>query len=652
MVEITDTEALKAHQKDIELLVEMEEGLPDRVEGDPIRLKQILRNLTNNAVKFTETGEVSVELKKVEENKNNITIQFSVSDTGIGLTQEQIEGLFAPFQQADISITRKYGGSGLGLAISKRIVELMDGQIWVESELGKGSTFNFTIPFKKLPPKKKVDLFTSKEVIGKKVLIVDSNIKSYQWLARLLKPTQADLTYVADIQTLEEILTQENGKKQFQVVLINNNVQGFRRLDDLIGLKNRLSSKAKVIHLTDTVQFAKRIQESGSESVDAVLIKPINASQLYDTWITLFKGKKVSGTESESDLKEMQVSNILDDINILLVEDNEINQDVIKELLTHAGARITIAENGAATLDLFKQNSFDLVLMDIQMPIMDGFSATAALRKDRKLDSLPIIALTANAQVEEKKKALKTGMNDYITKPIEPDLLFNTINKWVGKETIEVKSVLQETGSKPMPEIRGINTSKGLQRLNNDVKAYIALLEKFVKNHARDISHTKQFITKENWEKARTTIHAERGAAANLGAEALASSLGKIEASIKAKDPNTGLKEIKQATKLFKEIKSGIQSLKFDPVIEKTKQVQRLSTKELMDKLNELEEMIEEKDPESKVIINEIIKSNPNNKYNEILSSVQNFLDAYDFENAGTTTREIIEMLLGEDNEK
>ena len=304
LLDITDTEALKAHQKGVELLVRMDEEIPDRILGDPIRLKQVLRNLINNAIKFTDKGEVVIDIEKNKEDDTTLTLQFSVSDTGIGLSPAQIEHLFMPFQQADISTTRKYGGSGLGLAISKRIVQLMKGEIWVKSKVGQGSTFAFTVSFTKVPPRKRIDLFLSKEVIGKKVLIVDSNSKSSQWLARILKPTQAEITQVGDLDTLQELLDPQKNKKPFDVILVNNNVKGFRRMSDLMGIKQRLETEnIKVIHLTDTVQFGQQTDVKESNSIDAILIKPINASQLYDIWISLFSSNKKTVQDSHKKRK-------------------------------------------------------------------------------------------------------------------------------------------------------------------------------------------------------------------------------------------------------------------------------------------------------------------------------------------------------------
>lgn len=646
LLDITDTEALKAHQKGIELIVSVGENIPDRIEGDPIRLKQVLRNLTNNAVKFTDKGEVVIDIEKIKEEKTTLTLQFSVSDTGIGLSPEQIERLFMPFQQADISTTRKYGGSGLGLAISKRIVQLMNGEIWVKSEIGKGSTFSFTVPFKKVPPHKRVDLFLSKEVIGKKVLIVDSNSKSSQWLARILKPTQAEVTQVGDLDTLQELLSPQRNVRPFDVVLVNNNVKGFRRMSDLMGIKKRFPQEnIKVIHLTDTVQIAQQLDENESSSIDAILIKPINASQLYDTWMSLFTTGRAKPKSRVQTVKTLRRRDNIDKLKILLVEDNEINQEVIRELLEQNGAEIMIAENGQIALEMLEQQAFGLVLMDVQMPVMDGFAATREIRKNARYASMPIIALTANAQIEEKDMAEKAGMNDYITKPIEPKLLFDVIAKWTNKP-VSIQSAVVNTAEMASLSIRGMDTAKGLARLNHDRSAYILLLNKFVKNHQQDLEKIAAFIKHGDWENARSTSHAIRGAAANLGAEKLAVALMKIEGGIKDKNGKLVHTELETAKKAFAAIVEDLSIINEKPAQPQSSELQEpLDQTTLKTKLKLLLQKIRNHDPEAKILINEINQSIPATQFEGLLVSAQSSLEAYDFEKAGTEINKVIKMI-------
>ncbi len=646
LLDITDTEALKAHQKGIELIVSVGENIPDRIEGDPIRLKQVLRNLTNNAVKFTDEGEVVIDIQKIIEDDARLTLEFSVSDTGIGLSPEQIERLFVPFQQADISTTRRYGGSGLGLAISKRIVQIMNGEIWVKSEIGKGSTFSFTIPFKKVPPRKRVDLFLSKEVIGKKVLIVDSNSKSSQWLARILKPTQAEIVQVADINTLEELLAPQRNEKPFDVILVNNNVKGFRRMSDLLGIKKHFTAgNIKVIHLTDTVQIAQQLNESELTSIDAILIKPINASQLYDTWMSLFTSTRAKPQIEEFTAKNLQSRNTMDQIKILLVEDNEINQEVFRELLEQNGAEISIAENGKIALEILDKQAFDLILMDVQMPVMDGFTATREIRKKTGYAALPIIALTANAQVEEKNQANEAGMNDYITKPIEPKLLFDIIEKWTNKSVPNKSTGINTAETAPL-FIHGVDTAQGIARLNQDRSAYIQLLKKFVKNHQQDIEEIAAFIEQGDWENARQASHAVRGAAANLGAEKLADELMKIEDAIKVNDSELVRSELNKAKDLFVAIVQDLSIIneeKDQP--QSSEQKVPLNQKELTTKLKYLQQKIKNNDPAAKILINEINQIVPDTHFDGLLLMAKISLEAYDFKKAGIEINKVIKMI-------
>jgi PAS domain S-box-containing protein len=645
ILDITDTEALKAHQKDIELVVSVDDHIPDRLEGDPIRLKQVLRNLTNNAVKFTEKGEVDIDIEKVKEDDEYITLRFCVIDTGIGLSEEQIRNLFVPFQQADISTTRKYGGSGLGLAISKRIVQLMQGEISVTSEVGRGSTFSFVIPFKKVPPKKHTEMFLLKEVINKKVLIVDSNTKSSQWLARLLKPTQAEVTQVGDLETLKELLDPARNEKPFDVVLVNNNVTGFRRMSDLAGIKQHFPVQdIKVIHLTDTVQFAQQPLDANGKSVDAILIKPVNASQLYDTWLNLFAAGKDAG-EIGRRAKDKQVrGKPFQKLHILLVEDNEINQDVISELLRQNGATITIAGNGEEAVVKIKEQPFDLVLMDVQMPVMDGFKATSEIRKDKRFADLPIIALTANAQVEEKRQAEQAGMNDYITKPIEPKLLFGVITHWTHKDIPEPQS--QPTEEVPELKIKGVNTGSALRRLNEDVDAYLNLLQKFVHNHKPDLKEMGKLLEGKSWEDIRIKAHAIRGAALNLGVEDLGKTLTLLEHAAIVNDAAQVKEQLEVAKKQLAALQRNLKKI-IDRKVEipQAAKPTPLDDGELQAEIDLLLRKVKDHDPTAKSLVRKINQSLSGDRFEGALTSAQLALDIYDFKKAEAHIAQVQKLL-------
>ena len=634
ILDITDTEALKAHQKGIELIVSVNESIPERLEGDPIRLKQVLRNLTNNAIKFTEKGEVVIEIKKEKEDEETISLCFCVIDTGIGLSEEQIQNLFVPFQQADISTTRKYGGSGLGLAISKRIVQLMKGEIDVTSKVGRGSTFSFVVPFKKVPPKKQSEMFLLKEVINKKVLIVDSNTKSSQWLARLLKPTQAEITQVGDLDTLQELLDPARKEKPFDVVLVNNNVRGFRRMSDLAGIKQDFPiGDVKVIHLTDTVQFAQQPLDTDGKTVDAVLIKPINASQLYDTWLNLFAAGKNPEEIGRRAKKEDAHGNILRDLNILLVEDNEINQDVIGELLRQNGAAVVIAQDGAEAIAKIKEQPFDLVLMDVQMPVMDGFKATSEVRKDKRFADLPIIALTANAQAEEKRQAEQAGMNDYITKPIEPELLFNVIAQWTHKE-IPIPQPLSEDDISEL-KISGVDTGAALRRLNNDKDKYLQLLQKFIRNHKSDLKNMDRMFERQSWEEIRLNAHAVRGAALNLGAQALGKELTQVEQAALAKDSAQIKAHLDSAKKEMAALQRNLKKVVGQEVhTAETTRSAPVDFGALQKDIELLLKKVKDHDPTAKSLVREINRSLSGDLFEGALTNAQLALETYDFKKA------------------
>ncbi|MDK2980919.1 MAG: two-component system, sensor histidine kinase and response regulator [Chloroflexota bacterium] len=534
----------------------------------------------------------------------------------------------------------------MGLAISKRIVQLMQGEISVTSEAGRGSTFSFVVPFNKLPPKKHLEMFLLKEVVNKKVLIVDSNMKSSQWLTRLLKPTQAEITQVGDLDTLQELLDPERNEKPFDVVLVNNNVTGFRRMSDMAGIKQHFpAGDIKVVHLTDTVQFAQQSEDIKGKSVDAILIKPINASQLYDTWLRLFASDKdleeIGRQTQDQDVHSKPLRNL----NILLVEDNEINQDVIGELLRQNGAAVEIAANGKEAVAKTKEQRFNLVLMDVQMPVMDGFKATSEIRKDERFANLPIIALTANAQTEEKRQAEAAGMNDYITKPIEPKLLFSAIAHWMQKNYTDMQTL--SDAETPELEISGLDTESALRRLNNEVPAYLKLLQKFIRNHGPDWQELTAQLEQQDWNALRSKAHGMRGAALNLGAEELGKSLTQVEKAAREKDAAKVKRNLTAAGKKYKTVEQGIEkALQQQTTAPQTKK-QQLDLKDLEKQLNELLQKVQENDPIAKNRMNEINQVVAADQFEGTLIKAQLALDAYNFRKAESEIARAIKLLKG-----
>jgi two-component system sensor histidine kinase/response regulator len=541
---------VKAQKKeDLEVLFATAQDVPRSLVGDPLRLGQVLINLSNNAVKFTEQGNivVSTELLKLDEKR--VSLKFAVSDTGIGLTKEQGTRLFQSFSQADTSTTRKFGGTGLGLAISKRLVEMMNGEIWVESEPGQGSTFNFTAVFGLGEEKGKRHFATSADMRGMKVLVVDDNLTSREIFQDMLESFSFDVTLAASGK--EGLIELENAPKEepIELVIMDWKMPGMDGIETSRRIKEHpdLAHIPKIIMVTaygreDVMRQAEQL------SLEGFLLKPVNPSILFDAIMQTF-GKVISETSRGAWLKE-QKDKTLQNIRgarILLVEDNEINQQVAKEILEGAGLRVTLADNGQEGVNAVQKNHYDAVLMDVQMPVMDGYAATREIRNLKsEIRNVPIIAMTAHAMAGDEDKSLQAGMNGHVTKPIDPDQLFSTLQKWIqptDKRTPTRKadvSAAKETVSQAPAEepglpdsLPGFDLAEGLNRLQGNQKLYRKLLLNFGSKYTTAAAEIRQALDGSNFEQAHSLIHNLKGLAGNLAASELQAAAIEIEKLVK-----------------------------------------------------------------------------------------------------------------------
>ncbi len=374
---------VKAREKeDLEVLFNTHREVPRFLVGDPLRLGQVLINLANNAVKFTESGEIVVSIEKVERKEDQVKLKFAVSDTGIGLTEEQMSKLFQSFSQADTSTTRKYGGTGLGLAISKKLVNMMDGEIWVESEYGQGTSFIFTISFGLGREKVKKRFAISTNLRGMKVLVVDDNVTSREILEDILQSFSFDVALAAS--GAEGITEVENaaGEKPFELVIMDWRMPGMDGIETAGRIKHHPTlSKIPAIILVTAYGREDIMQKAESSGLDGFLIKPVNASTLFDVIMQSFGEEIPETSRLAKRQKEADAMQEIRGARILLVDDNEINQQVAQEILEGVGFIVTVCGNGQEAVDAVKGKRYDAVLMDVQMPVMDGYTATRAIRK-------------------------------------------------------------------------------------------------------------------------------------------------------------------------------------------------------------------------------------------------------------------------------
>jgi CheY-like chemotaxis protein/HPt (histidine-containing phosphotransfer) domain-containing protein len=545
---------VKAQEKeDLEVLFATAQGVPRFLLGDPLRLGQVLVNLANNAVKFTESGEIVVSTEQLKRNEDEVTLKFSVRDTGIGLTQDQIDKLFEAFSQADTSTTRKYGGTGLGLTISKKLVDMMGGEIWVESEPGQGSTFSFTAHFGLGKEKARKRFRPSPGLRGMKVLVVDDNATSRQILQDMLESFSFEVTLAVSGEEGLAELEAAPEDYPFEVVIMDWKMPGIDGIEASRRIKKhpRLSKIPTIIVVT-AYGREKVMQKAERAGLEGFLHKPVSPSMLFDT-IMQALGEDVPKRPRATEEVERLAKGLegIQGARVLLVEDNEINQQVAKEILEGAGLNVALANNGQEALEAVKESEYDAVLMDVQMPVMDGYKATRAIRKDKRFKGLPIIAMTAHAMAGDREKSLKAGMNDHVSKPIDPEELYRTLEKWIGRSPGEVSGVEgreeEVTQTAPaedtakFPELDGINVDAGLKRLLGNKKTYRRILLKFHEDFQDAADTIKGLVSEEKYDEAGILAHSLKGAGGNIGAEKLHGAAEALEMWFK--DGKKGLPE-------------------------------------------------------------------------------------------------------------
>ena len=562
---------IKAQEKGIEVLFKVGKSVPRNLIGDPLRLGQVLTNLANNAVKFTERGEIIVKIECLKDEDKQTEVKFSVKDTGIGLTQEQMDKLFQSFSQADSSTTRKYGGTGLGLTISKKLVEMMDGEIWVESEKGKGSEFIFTAVFDKGTRQKESALTISEDLKDKKVLIVDDNQTAREILEHALSSFSFEVSSAASGAEGISMVEEADKENPFDIIIMDWQMPEMNgiRTTEIIKNHKKLKHIPKIIMLTayGREEVAQQAEKVG---IDAFLVKPMNTSVMFETIMEVY-GKKIESRKSRLSFQENlsqddDVLNVLRGRKALLAEDNEINQEIAVELLEGIGLTVTIANNGKEAVDLAEKNSFDCVLMDMQMPEMDGYEATRELRKEKRFKDLPIIAMTANAMQGDREKCIDAGMNDYVGKPINPKDLYSTLLKWLSnqesKEAPSAPKVKEvKNSNNGFPKLKGFNIEEGLARVNGNTGLYRKMLSKFYQDNINAKSDIQKAADEGDFSLAERMVHTIKGVSATIGAEELAEASEPIEGELRKGKKKISKKLFSTFSKKLDEVLESLQQL-------------------------------------------------------------------------------------------
>jgi signal transduction histidine kinase/CheY-like chemotaxis protein/HPt (histidine-containing phosphotransfer) domain-containing protein len=520
----------KASAKGLDLAFEVQPDIPQRLIGDPLRIGQILINFANNAVKFTEEGKVSIAVSKLAENGQEVHLRFTVSDTGIGLTGEQIGNLFLSFSQADTSTARKYGGTGLGLAISKRLADLMGGDAGVESVFGAGSTFYFSLRLG-IAAQEAPKALPKADLRGRWVLVADANRAARGILVDLLGSlgfaVSANSSAVGALQTLRDAVAQ---KRHYEMLFVDWQMPGMdgiklaREMRGVAGME-----KLPVVLLLSNAR-EDAIKAAEAAGIKSILIKPVNASLLFNV-IAQELGAPILGSSSVPLAKE-DVERFSG--RILLVEDNELNQQVAGELMRLAGLEVDIAGNGVEAIAKVGARDYDAVYMDVQMPVMDGISATRELRKRPEFAGLPIIAMTANASEADRVRCLEAGMNDHVAKPIDPKVLVNSLKRWLPQGSAHGMLVVEAPERDfPPSSISGLDTEIGLKYTMGMQDLYENILRKFCDGQRDATERLEAALAQGELGEAERVAHTLKGLAGTIGAMQLAHHAKEIEEAIR-----------------------------------------------------------------------------------------------------------------------
>jgi len=546
----------RAHEKDIELLFDVTEsrllGESGALMGDAMRLGQVLTNLLSNAVKFTHHGYVKLMIQVNEANAQGVTLQFTVRDTGIGMTPEQMARLFQEFTQADGSTTRRYGGTGLGLTISKRIVELMGGRVWVDSVPAQGSSFHFTARFLLTnPPAPPATPLPSADAM--RVLVVDDQPDACLALEDLLGALGVGTVLPGGIDRADDgdtalvmVEQAEQAQRPYDLLLIDWVMPRLDGAGVLAALKSRQGRKAPLPVVVSAYDSDLLHDTASALGVQHFLPKPVLPESLRDLI------KWLAGGDTNRVASPVPVGQVasLRGLRVMLVEDNPINQQLAVELMQAQDAQVDVAGNGQEGVDYINRHEpgyYNVVLMDLQMPVMDGYEATRLLRRDARHVNLPIIAMTAHAMADERQRCMVLGMNGHISKPIDPEVLYATLAGFLAVSANErpgpvtAASPCMASATMPqepleLPQIVGLDITTGLRHANGNKQLYVRLLRRFASDFAGFATKVESSLQADNREDALRQAHTLKGLAATLGAHEIRTLATALEQCLHEKD--------------------------------------------------------------------------------------------------------------------
>ena len=512
------TMAVGAEKKDVEIHVIIDKSLPARLYGDPLRLSQILTNYISNAIKFTDKGDITLSIKPVDRSEDTITVEFAIKDSGIGIAQENLDKLFDAYTQAEKSTARKFGGTGLGLAICKQLAELMGGSVTAKSEPGKGSTFIVNLPFDIPEESGEQASYKIPELKGKKALIIDDNHTSIDVLTELISTAGFNVTAVTSGK--DGIKELEQAETRFDLVIIDWAMPEMNGIQTAREIKQRFHDNCPKLIAVTAHNHENVMHQCLNTGFAGFITKPIVPGEMVNAIRKAFNLSVLVFHPEEDE-------NTIPDLSgkkILIVEDQELNQEIIINILNKTKANIDVANNGEEALIKVKAEEYNIILMDIQMPVMDGITATIEIRKieKRQIDQLPILAMSANAMSEDIEESLKAGMNDHITKPVIPDLLYKKLaeNISMSSNTAELSALLH------------IDAQAGISHIDGNRKLYLKMLKDFTRHCPKQANELAIAVKEGKHHQASEVVHIIKGIAGSIGAHELMALTAELEQSL------------------------------------------------------------------------------------------------------------------------
>jgi len=541
--------AEKAAAKGLELVIDVHADVPRSLVGDPLRLGQVLINYANNAVKFTAQGHVSIHARVAEATPDDVLLHFAVTDTGIGLDEEQRARLFQSFAQADTSTTRKFGGTGLGLAISRQLAGMMGGEVGVESTLGQGSTFWFTARLGRGARLARV-LMPAPDLRGRRALVVDDNPHAREVLCDMLQGMTFTVTSApGGPEAIAEVARAAAAGEPYELVCIDWQMPRMDGLATAQEIQRVLPGGPPHMVMVTANGRDEVMHSAAGVGIEEVLIKPVTASLLFDTLMRVLGGAPAEPVRAPESARPATDLSAIVGARILLVEDNDLNQEVATELLQDAGFVVELAENGAIALDKVQADpdGYDIVLMDMQMPVMDGLAATRAIRALPRCAGLPILAMTANTMAGDRERCQEAGMDDHVAKPLDPEDLWRKLRRWVRPRSAGAPPATAPApaavDTPRLPALPGLDMAAGLQHAMGREGLYRSLLARFAAGQADFVPRMQAALAAADWPTAERLAHTLKGVAAQIGASELRMRAAQLEDAVQHRAAPAALRD-------------------------------------------------------------------------------------------------------------